>query len=185
MAYNETFDSGLGTYTITSGLPTDGQWTGSAGNTSAGCVALYYPNDGGSLQNIVGTHTILSGDYIYFNFRVVGSTVSTGSLIEVQAWQGASLLLSQGPLATISSAWQQYALPIGGLGSYISKLNIAVYPQANDQTEPYTVYIDSIVIGPDAPPFDSGEVIPEDPMLGAGRLYYGFDGLQAYKELAE
>jgi hypothetical protein len=167
MSFNENFDSGLGSYAITyDGVdpPTNGGWVSTQGNPSGGSVQLFYNNnyptdkdgvlDNGSTENPTGdTHLVLTGEKLYFNYKVVDwDAVSDTRWIygEIHFLGFGSEVLQPAPEA---GEWHQFEFDLASrVGQTVSKIVINLAPLDNPH-DPYHVFIDTILIDTDPPPF--------------------------------
>lgn len=164
MSFNETFDSGLGSYAIVGpfgGGADNGMWAAGAGNSAPGCVLLEYGADndgslvnGGALNPTGDTHPIASGDFFYMNYNMISGDMGATRWIDIY-------LTTLGPAGTITITiapsfygWQQLAYDLAAYaGRTITAVLMAVTNSGGIGTA--AAYVDSITIGDTPPAFDT------------------------------
>lgn len=172
MAFTENFDSDTGNYQLSGA---DATYEAGIGNSAPGCVRLDVTTISvvGSVFNVADSQAIASGDYLYFNYNVVGAPDANAE-IRVSLDYADTDTYVINPLS--AAGWQQFSQSLAArVGQTLEGVAIELSVDIDGPFDWY-VYIDSIKVGnPPPPTLTSGTALPQRRYLGlaadSGKVY--------------
>ncbi len=163
MSFTENFDSDLGNY---SNAGTTAAWDGTEGYFAAGCAKLPAAFVKPRIENSTDTHVIVSGDKIYFYYRILGcndipdSTDILQMTFEFDVGSDLFPVIEGIDVDVADTGWILYEVDLAGYEGdtlnfiqFMNDISTAIYGSSGR-----FIYIDTVKVGtaPPDPPITFG-----------------------------